>query len=222
MDIYLIRHAKPDYVTDSLTDEGRDEAQRLADYLRPVKFDAIYVSPLGRARDTARLIARSHRMKTIKLPWLAELHGEFEPNIAAWNITARQIEADPNMITAIDLFMADQEREARAGFDALLAEYGYERNGLAYRATGRPTAGTVIAIVAHGGLNTTLLSSIFSWPLPMMYAYFDYRTTGITHLRMIRSGQSAALKATAINARPHLPIDDALSLPTGRAEAEPA
>ena len=49
----FIRHGEPDYEKDSLTEKGFREAEYLAEYLADVKIDACYVSPLGRAKDTA-------------------------------------------------------------------------------------------------------------------------------------------------------------------------
>ena len=53
MRILLIRHAEPDYTVDSLTPKGRVEAELLS--RRMIRYDIrdFYVSPLGRARDTA-------------------------------------------------------------------------------------------------------------------------------------------------------------------------
>ena len=53
MKLLIIRHGDPDYETDSLTQQGWREAELLADRLEKLPMDAIYVSPLGRARDTA-------------------------------------------------------------------------------------------------------------------------------------------------------------------------
>ncbi len=43
-----------------LTAEGRRQAQALADYLRPMRIQAIYSSPMLRARKTAEVILRAH------------------------------------------------------------------------------------------------------------------------------------------------------------------
>ena len=53
MRLLFIRHGEPDYEKDSLTEKGFREAEYLAEYLADVKIDACYVSPLGRAKDTA-------------------------------------------------------------------------------------------------------------------------------------------------------------------------
>ena len=55
MRLLLVRHAEPDYERDSLTDKGWREAELLAQRLTRIPARAYYVSPLGRAKDTASL-----------------------------------------------------------------------------------------------------------------------------------------------------------------------
>jgi broad specificity phosphatase PhoE len=62
-----------------LTTRGRLEAGRLADRLRAVKLDAIYCSPLLRARETAGLLAQDRRMSFETDKRIIELsYGEWE------------------------------------------------------------------------------------------------------------------------------------------------
>ena len=53
MKILLVRHAEPDYTIDSLTPKGRREAELLSRRLCKLDVKNFYVSPQGRARDTA-------------------------------------------------------------------------------------------------------------------------------------------------------------------------
>jgi broad specificity phosphatase PhoE len=75
-----------------LTTLGRLEAGQLADRLRAVKLDAIYSSPLRRARETAVLLADDRRMsldtdeRIIELSygdWEGKRHSEVEKGDAA-------------------------------------------------------------------------------------------------------------------------------------------
>ena len=54
MRIIIIRHGDPDYVNDTLTEKGWREARLLAERMKGERVDKIYVSSLGRARDTAK------------------------------------------------------------------------------------------------------------------------------------------------------------------------
>ena len=53
MRILLIRHAEPDYTNDSITEKGKREAMLLSDRIARYDIRDFYISPLGRARDTA-------------------------------------------------------------------------------------------------------------------------------------------------------------------------
>ena len=53
MKILIVRHADPDYSIDSLTEKGWREAEYLSERLSRLPVKAFYVSPLGRAKDTA-------------------------------------------------------------------------------------------------------------------------------------------------------------------------
>ena len=53
MRLLIIRHGDPDYALDSVTEKGSREADLLAERLSKLAIDAVYLSPLGRARRTA-------------------------------------------------------------------------------------------------------------------------------------------------------------------------
>ena len=54
MKLLIIRHGDPNYEIDSLTEKGWMEAELLSRKLEKMKIDYCYVSPLGRAKDTAK------------------------------------------------------------------------------------------------------------------------------------------------------------------------
>ena len=72
MNIYIIRHAEPDYEHDSLTEKGWREAELLSHRLSKIRNAFYYTSPLGRARDTASLTLRAVGHEAEVLPWLRE------------------------------------------------------------------------------------------------------------------------------------------------------
>jgi len=77
MRLLIIRHGEPDYTHDTLTEKGWREAELLSSYLVNEKIDSVYVSPLGRARDTASLTLQKRNQEAEVLDWLKE----FEPRI---------------------------------------------------------------------------------------------------------------------------------------------
>jgi probable phosphoglycerate mutase len=86
--IFLIRHGSTTLTAEDrfagatdvpLSDEGRDQATRLAKRLAPVSVAAVYASPLGRTMDTARILARPHNLEVQPRDGLREIsHGHWE------------------------------------------------------------------------------------------------------------------------------------------------
>ncbi len=78
MRILIIRHGDPDYSIDSLTEKGWREANLLAPRLLKEHITSFYVSPLGRAQDTAKPTLDLYeketgtRPKVEVLEWLRE------------------------------------------------------------------------------------------------------------------------------------------------------
>lgn len=74
MRLIFIRHAEPDYAHDSLTEKGWREAEYLGQRTQSWPIDHIYVSPLGRAQDTAKSTLAHHPMQPTVCPWLQEFY----------------------------------------------------------------------------------------------------------------------------------------------------
>jgi probable phosphoglycerate mutase len=86
--IYLVRHGitviggEDRFAGDidvPLSDTGREQAQALGARLAAERLDAVYASPLGRALETARLVAAPHGREVIPRAELREIsHGHWE------------------------------------------------------------------------------------------------------------------------------------------------
>ena len=72
MRILMIRHGDPDYVHDTGTETGWKEAQLLAKRLVKENIKDFYVSPLGRARDTAKPTLEALGVTAQEKDWLQE------------------------------------------------------------------------------------------------------------------------------------------------------
>ena len=138
MRLLFIRHGDPDYANDTLTEQGKIEARLLADVIGDFGIDDIYVSPLGRARDTAEYSLKAlgrnfaevsemaHPTDAVILDWLRELPAQFDPNISE----------SANMAFANELWR-DEETGAyrkRIVWDMLPSYYGghpelFDRHG---------------------------------------------------------------------------------------------
>ncbi len=82
MRIVLVRHGETDWnrlgriqgISDGeLNETGRRQAEALAQALKNERVEAIYTSPLKRARDTAYAIGRHHQVEVVTLHGLREL-----------------------------------------------------------------------------------------------------------------------------------------------------
>ncbi len=80
--IYLIRHGENDWIGQRLPGwtpglhlnaRGRAQAHRLAELLADVRLEAVYSSPLERARETAAPLARSKSLRVRRRAGLAEM-----------------------------------------------------------------------------------------------------------------------------------------------------
>lgn len=70
-----------------LSDEGRQQAQHLAERLRDDGIRAVYASPLSRTLETARILAAPHGLPVVERPELREIsHGRWE------GLTRREVE----------------------------------------------------------------------------------------------------------------------------------
>jgi broad specificity phosphatase PhoE len=62
-----------------LSEQGRWQAARLGERLSPQNLTAVYSSPLSRAMETARIVARQCRLEPVARPGLREIgHGHWE------------------------------------------------------------------------------------------------------------------------------------------------
>jgi broad specificity phosphatase PhoE len=86
--VYLVRHgatvlsAEDAFAGETdvaLSEEGRDQARRLAARLAGEPIAAFYASPLGRTMETARILAQPHRREVLPRDGLREIsHGHWE------------------------------------------------------------------------------------------------------------------------------------------------
>lgn len=150
--IYLVRHGKVDFQggvrrcigrTDvPLSEEGRKQARRLAEYFACHPVEKVYYSPLVRTRETAQLLVAG-RYEAEPAEGLVELFmGEWE-NVPMTELK-KSLESEPETGEGRVHGLARMRRT----IDGLLAN----------------TQGD-IAVVAHAGINCCFLSSILGTPL---------------------------------------------------------
>lgn len=94
--LYLVRHGATQLTAEDrfsgqigvdLSDEGRDQARRLAERLSHHAISAVYCSPLSRTVETAAILAQPHGLAPLNRDGLREIsHGRWE------GLTRREVE----------------------------------------------------------------------------------------------------------------------------------
>lgn len=183
MRLIIIRHGDPDYAADSLTEKGWREAELLAERIARLNVKAFYVSPLGRAKDTASLTLRKMERTAEECDWLRE----FPPQIRRPDVkdrTAIVWDWLPEDWTADERYFDRRQwcetevmrkggvdemyRYVTESFDALLAKHGYVREGGLYRAE-KPNRDTIV-LFCHFGVECVLLSHLMGIsPMPLWH-----------------------------------------------------
>ena len=87
MKLVIVRHGDPDYSIDSLTEKGWKEVEYLSEKLSKLDVKEFYVSPLGRAKDTASLTLKKMNRTAVECDWLRE----FDVLIDRPDVTDRKI-----------------------------------------------------------------------------------------------------------------------------------
>jgi len=185
MKIYFVRHGDPDYKHDCLTELGHKQAQAAAERLKNCGIERIYSSTNGRALMTADYTAKLLGLEVIRCDFMREIgwksiDGEPIPgNGNPWLVSSLFV-SEGKSLTDRDWTLAepfcqsivvDTVRHAYSEFDALLAEYGYRREGDYYRVTGENTDRT-IAVFSHGGSSSAVLSHLLNIPFPQFCGSF--------------------------------------------------
>jgi broad specificity phosphatase PhoE len=196
--VYLIRHGETEANVEGrwqgqqdgvLTYEGREQAQRLA--LAMPELDALYSSPLGRARDTAVILGTANG-------WVVEtVDAVQEIGFGAWeNRTRDEIRA----IDAAGLDAIDAGRDVRRGgtgetYTEVQARMAHAIEQLASRHPDQS-----IGIVSHGGAMRAYGTTVLGLDFATRHRLPVAGNTSIAHF--VRSDRGPALASW--NLTPHL------------------
>ena len=192
MRLLLIRHGETDWNNEGriqghtdtpLNARGIAQAEKLAARLAREKIDAIYTSPLARARATAELIAREHGVAVIsddrlKEKCLGDLEGitgaEFEQQHAELYRAWRESETH-YPLPGEETPSAVQER-VQAFLDRVRAEH---------------PDGAQVAVISHGGTLSMFLATLIGLDIQRRFPFW-FDNASVSHIDL--SGTRSRLR----------------------------
>lgn len=190
MRILMIRHGDPDYEHDSLTETGKEEAALLSEIADSLHVGDCYVSPLGRAKETAAYTLNRLNRSAETLEWLQEFPAKLDingseelcrafPNTKkegglykkriVWDMVPAYYLNHPEYIDREGWRDSEVARNSDViqvydhvtqNLDRLLTGYGYVREGMYYRVEKANT--DTITFFCHFGLTCVLLSHLLN------------------------------------------------------------
>lgn len=179
--LYIMRHGETDWnlkyklqgSTDiPLNETGRVMAKNAAKEYRDIHFDVCYVSPLSRARETAKLVLEGRNIPIIVDNRLREMSfGEYEGIEHSFQIPDCPINV---------LFKQPENYKAACNAESL--EELYLRTGEFIKEVIEPELkrGLDILIVGHGAMNLSIVCQIKNIPIDKFWS------TGIEHCKLLK------------------------------------
>lgn len=218
MVIHFVRHGHPDYKNDCLTELGKKQAEVMAEKMRTYGVEQIFSSTKGRALDTAAALAKRVDLPVVPCEFMSEIIWASineEPILAnghPWEL-ANILAANGIPLTERDWMQKEPWSKSRivehvkrvtGGFDELMSELGYQREGEFYRVTGENTNKT-IAIFGHAGSSTAAISHLMNIPLPQVCGFLSMDYTSITSFSLSNTkGKLIYPKLTVVNDAKHI------------------
>jgi probable phosphoglycerate mutase len=221
MELLFVRHGEPAWARDGLavddpplTDRGHEQAELAAKWLAEGPIDALLVSPLQRAQQTAEPIARAAGVEPVTLTWLAEIFaGRFEgtpQEVVERTFTenrGRPLEQQWDGIPGGESFR-DFHQRVTTGLESLLAEEGARRVSDYPAHWQLEQLGRRIVVVAHGGTNAVSLGYLLGIePVPWEWERFVAFHAGISTIAPIEISGGHAFSLFRFSDTSHLPED---------------
>ncbi|MCM1334235.1 MAG: histidine phosphatase family protein [Bacteroides sp.] len=218
MKILIIRHGDPDYTVDSLTEKGRVEAALLAERIAPLSVKDYYVSPLGRARDTAEATLKKAGRTAETLPWLKEFNVDVTDPVTGevrglpwdfppeeWTVVPEYY--DKSLWYDVPYMRSGNMRERLAevwdGLDMIFERHGYRREGNLYRAV-RLNEDRIV-FFCHFGVQCVMLGHLLGISPMILWHGLITAPTAVTTLCSEERREGAAFfRASAIGDISHL------------------
>ena len=214
MRLILIRHGDPNYIDDALTEKGKREAHFLAERAKNWQVDDVYVSPLGRAKETAAPCLAAWGKPSSELKWLEEFYYPIDDGKGGeripWDFFPSQWTEEDRNFTENEwvnvprmLRLKGEYARVCASLDELLEKYGYVRHGR-YYLSAAPNKKTVV-LFCHFGVSMVMLSHLLNLPAQALLHGLFLPPTSVTVLNTEeRHGKEAYFRAERIGDCHHL------------------
>ena len=193
MIIVFIRHGDPNYELDALTEKGILEAKALIPRVEKMNADYYYVSPLGRARQTAQIAIERIDKEAKVLDWLREFPAvvkhicEPDPGPQCWDWMPSDWAKEPSFYD-IDHFydhpvmkkghVKEIYEDVLNHFDALLKKHGYAKNGKTFDVL--KANHDTLCFFCHFGIECVLLSYLINVSPMILWHGFVASTSSVT------------------------------------------
>jgi broad specificity phosphatase PhoE len=170
-----------------LSDEGLEQARRTGEFLAGYALDAVYSSPLLRARQTAEAIAKPHALCAQIVDDLIEV------DVGVWEGRS-WVEIEKTDPEAYRAFMADATVNPYLGGENLQTVLA--RAAPAFEQLMEQNLGRLIAVVAHNVVNRAYLARLIGMPVAR-YRSIPQDNCGVTLLRY-RKGRATVVTINGV------------------------
>jgi broad specificity phosphatase PhoE len=191
MELILVRHALPVRIDGGdgpadpdLSDDGRRQAEALARWLSEEHIDAIWSSPMRRARQTAAPLETATGL------------------IAEIDVDLREFDADEAHYIPMEELRGTDDPRWRELLERFGSQEQYAFRDVAAGAVERivvENPGRSVVVVCHGGVVNAYLSKILHIDRPL---FFEPTYTSISRVRAASSGVRSLV---SVNEIPHMP-----------------
>lgn len=222
MEIYLIRHAQPEWVRDGvnivdppLTERGARQSEAVAAALADVEFDEMLVSPLRRPQLTAApLLERLGRQADVA-DWLEEIREPMWHGLPA--TVAADAYADERRMVAEQRWNGipggeaprDFAERVAQGCRAFLADRGVRRTPQRLPVWEVDKPDQRIALFAHAGTNGIVLCTLLGIdPVPWEWDRLATWHASITKLETMSVGDGHTFMLSSLSSVEHLAASD--------------
>lgn len=161
MELLIIRHGRPETIQDSLnaadpalTEIGQAQAEAVAEWVSDEHLDAIYTSPMARARQTAAPFESLMGRVAVLEPRIAEYDKDEKSYIPMDEMKADKVAWRAWLVENTGKDMTDFAAEAVAAITEIIADHRGEK----------------VALICHGGIINIWAANVLGLGARMFFA----------------------------------------------------